>query len=129
MSSYTITTTDDQETALVYAFEHLITPPTLPGMPPPTAPPATKEEYLQQQIDAAVFTPMSQRYGYDVSQAVQNSLSTIPVENQEAALESIKQTITDNGGTVVEPGDPAPLPPEPDPAKQHTIPWDKERRQ
>jgi hypothetical protein len=127
MGSYTITTTDDQETALVYAFEHLVIPPTIPGFPPPPTSPTTQEEYLQQQVEMSVFSPMVARYGQAVTQAVQHSLASVPVENQEAALEAIKQTITDNGGTVVEPGDPPPVI-EPDPSKQHTIPWDKERR-
>jgi ABC-type branched-subunit amino acid transport system substrate-binding protein len=125
MATYTITTTDDQETALVYAFEHLVAPPTIPGFPPPPALPATQQEYLQQQVDVLVLTPMGTRYGQAVTTAVQNSLASVPIENQEAALESIKQVITDSGGTVVEPGDPAP--PITDPAKQHTLPWDKER--
>ena len=105
MATYSITTTDDQETALVYAYEQSQHPPPFPGMPPPLVPAETQAEFFQRQINTMTLGPMQASLNAATQAAIMASLQTIPEENQPAAAVEIRAVITEQGGTVVKVGD------------------------
>ena len=102
MASYTITTTDDQEAALVHAFQHQASMP--PVGPQPKTAPLTQEEFLQTEVNMRVLDPMLYTLARDINNALIASLATIPPENRDEAFLQNTHIIGLNGGTVVEKG-------------------------
>lgn len=99
MASYTITTTDDQEAALKYAFDKATAgnPPLLNPLPPGT----TQEQYFQMQINQSLLAQMMAAYNTALDTRLRASMNTIPPENQEVAQTEIAAVIVDQGGEVL----------------------------
>jgi hypothetical protein len=88
MADYTVTTTDEQEVSLEYAYTYYGTGGE------------TKDQFLQRRVNSAVLDPMVLSQKSDAQIAFQQSIATIPEANKPQAQEEIKNVIVANGGTV-----------------------------
>ena len=98
MASYTITTTDEQEAALQWAYQQQIEMSRLPGVS--VQPPATVAAFLQQQVDLQVLNVNVVNYNTEQGAELIAMVATVPPANRAAAIEDIEDVVTEHGGTA-----------------------------
>lgn len=94
MAQYTIITTREQEAALTYSFDNF------------AAEGQTKAQYLQERVSHMVLEPMVIDFNNSKTIALDESIATIPEENEAKAKAEIEAVIVSNGGTLVPVGPP-----------------------
>jgi len=99
MAQYTIITTRKQEIGLKFSYD-MYADKAL-----------TQEQYFQQKINEQVTNPMYLQEQQSHIIAFDQSFNTIPEPNQPKAQTEIEAVIISNGGEIVQPTPPGPIPP------------------
>src|SRR6185295_17907373 len=97
MGTWTVTTTDSQDSAIEYSYTQSQKPLSSMGPPPPQE---TIQQFFQRMTISQVVDPMVKTFTASENAELIKAIGSIPPENRETALLEIEDVITDSGGVV-----------------------------